>query len=301
MNSVAFRPPALPSVHSCVSPSQVQYIAGGATQNSIRVAQWMLQDPGHTGFLGAIGSDEFGAKLSACAKEDGVDAHYFVDATTPTGTCAVLVNSGDRSLVANLAAANKFLPSHLDTPKAKEMVESARFYYIAGFFLTVSVDAILQIAKPAAQSGKVCVVAWLRAWLFLLGCFVLVGWLCACFVCLFACGFGCLACALGGSLCVRAWWLALRARFGGFACACLSACLLASCVPVRVLVFELAEASIYLPLVLIPPPLHTPTSAALARVMVTSDLGDEPLGTLPGAVLRRADVRGLGVLRLRVR
>ncbi|CAN0076812.1 unnamed protein product, partial [Laminaria digitata] len=134
---------------------KVQYIAGGATQNSIRVAQWMLQTPGQTGFLGAIGSDDFGGKLSACAKEDGVDAHYFVDAATPTGTCAVLVNSGDRSLVANLAAANKFVPSHLDTPKAKEMLESARFYYIAGFFLTVSVDAILQVAKPAAQSGKI--------------------------------------------------------------------------------------------------------------------------------------------------
>lgn len=115
----------------------------------------MLQDGGLTGFLGAIGSDEFGDKLSACAKEDGVDAHYFVDPTTPTGTCAVLVNSGDRSLVANLAAANKFQPSHLDTDKATAMLESARFYYIAGFFLTVSVDSILQVAKPAAENGKV--------------------------------------------------------------------------------------------------------------------------------------------------
>lgn len=117
----------------------------------------MLQDPGLTGFLGAIGSDDFGGKLAACAKEDGVDAHYFIDAATPTGTCAVLVNSGDRSLVANLAAANNFDPSHLATENAASMLESARFFYIAGFFLTVSVDAILTIAKPAAESGKVCV------------------------------------------------------------------------------------------------------------------------------------------------
>lgn len=86
-----------------------------------------------------------------------MDAHYYIDDKTPTGTCAVLVNSGDRSLVANLAAANKFVPSHLETERAKAMVESARFYYIASFFLTVSVDSILQIAKPAAESGKVCV------------------------------------------------------------------------------------------------------------------------------------------------
>eukprot|EP00903_Cladosiphon_okamuranus_P010813 g10215.t1 len=138
-----------------VDSYEVQYIAGGATQNSIRVAQWMLPEPGLTGFLGAIGSDEFGGKLAACTKEDGVEAHYYVDDKAPTGTCAVLVNSGDRSLVANLAAANNFVPSHLDTEQAKAMVDSARFYYIASFFLTVSVDSILQIAKPAAESGKV--------------------------------------------------------------------------------------------------------------------------------------------------
>ncbi|CAN0329063.1 unnamed protein product, partial [Scytosiphon promiscuus] len=134
---------------------QVQYIAGGATQNSIRVAQWMLSEAGLTGFMGAIGSDDFGGKLAACAKEDGVEAHYYVDDSTPTGTCAVLVNSGDRSLVANLAAANNFTPAHLDTERAKAMVDSAKFFYIASFFLTVSVDAILNIAKPAAESGKV--------------------------------------------------------------------------------------------------------------------------------------------------
>ncbi|CAM9250336.1 unnamed protein product [Hapterophycus canaliculatus] len=138
-----------------VDSYEVQYIAGGATQNSIRVAQWMLPEAGLTGFMGSIGSDDFGGKLAACAKEDGVDAHYYIDDATPTGTCAVLVNSGDRSLVANLAAANNFTPEHLDTERAKAMVDSAKFFYIASFFLTVSVDAILKVAKPAAESGKV--------------------------------------------------------------------------------------------------------------------------------------------------
>lgn len=44
---------------------QVQYIAGGATLNTIRVAQWMLSKPGLTGFMGAIGSDDFGGELAA--------------------------------------------------------------------------------------------------------------------------------------------------------------------------------------------------------------------------------------------
>jgi hypothetical protein len=41
----------------------VQYIAGGAGQNSIRVAQWMLQVPGATSYFGAIGADHRGETL----------------------------------------------------------------------------------------------------------------------------------------------------------------------------------------------------------------------------------------------
>jgi adenosine kinase len=33
---------------------------------------------------------------------------YMVDSTTATGTCAVCIVGGERSLVANLAAANNF-------------------------------------------------------------------------------------------------------------------------------------------------------------------------------------------------
>jgi len=43
------------------------------------------------------------------------------DEATPTGTCAVLVCEGERSLIANLAAANNFKETHLETDKAKEV------------------------------------------------------------------------------------------------------------------------------------------------------------------------------------
>merc|ERR1719230_223282 len=71
----------------------VEYIAGGATQNSIRVAQWMLCNPGATAFIGCIGTDAFGDQLEKSAKADGVNVQYFKTAKVETGTCAVLVNS----------------------------------------------------------------------------------------------------------------------------------------------------------------------------------------------------------------
>ncbi|CAN0226198.1 unnamed protein product [Discosporangium mesarthrocarpum] len=155
-NAILAEEKHIPLYQELVDEYDVQFIAGGATQNSIRVAQWMLGTPGMTGYMGAIGmGDEFGQKLKTCATEDGVEVHYYEDETTPTGTCAVLVNGGDRSLVANLSAANKFTDAHLATPKAVEMVASARFYYIAGFFLTVSVDSIVKVATHAVEEGKV--------------------------------------------------------------------------------------------------------------------------------------------------
>lgn len=133
----------------------VQYIAGGAGQNSIRVAQWILQMPNQTAYFGAIGKDDYGKRLTECSKEDGVNVCYQMIEQTPTGTCAVLINGGERSLVANLSAANSFNVSHLDTPDASAIIASSKIYYITGFFLTVSPDAMMKCAQDAVAGNKI--------------------------------------------------------------------------------------------------------------------------------------------------
>merc|ERR1719238_1484882 len=49
----------------------VEYIAGGAAQNSIRVAQWMLQIPGATSYIGCVGKDDVAATMRDCGKKGG--------------------------------------------------------------------------------------------------------------------------------------------------------------------------------------------------------------------------------------
>jgi len=132
----------------------VEYIAGGATQNSIRVAQWMSGVAGTTAYVGCIGTDKFGAQLEEAAKGDGVDVHYMKQSTTETGTCAVLVKGGERSLCANLAAANCYDKSHFDTPEIQALLAQTKIVYIAGFFLTVSPPTIMAIGKELAECGK---------------------------------------------------------------------------------------------------------------------------------------------------
>jgi len=72
------------------------YVAGGATQNSVRVAQWMLQKEGATNYSGCVGDDSFGRQLATCLTADGVGEYYLKDAKTATGTCAVLIKDNER-------------------------------------------------------------------------------------------------------------------------------------------------------------------------------------------------------------
>jgi adenosine kinase len=147
----------LPIYKELIDEHNAGFIAGGATQNSIRVAQWMLKASGMenaTAFMGCVGDDEYAKNLEDCASKDGVLTHYMKDESTPTGTCAVLVKDGERSLCANLAAANNFKKSHLETDVAKAIYSSAQFYYIAGFFLTVSVESLELIAQHALAEKK---------------------------------------------------------------------------------------------------------------------------------------------------
>ncbi|KAJ4747004.1 Adenosine kinase-like protein [Rhynchospora pubera] len=144
----------LPMYDELAAKPTVEYIAGGATQNTIRVAQWMLQTPGATSYMGSIGKDKYGEEMKKNAQAYGVNAHYY-EVDVPTGTCAVCVTGGERSLVANLAAANHYKPEHLTRPENWALVEKAKYIYIAGFFLTVSPESIMLVAEHAAKNNKV--------------------------------------------------------------------------------------------------------------------------------------------------
>ncbi|XP_048060837.1 adenosine kinase isoform X4 [Megalobrama amblycephala] len=140
-----------------VKKFKVEYHAGGATQNSVKVAQWMIQEPHNVAtFFGCIGKDKFGRILKEKAEEAHVDAHYYEQSEEPTGTCAACITGDNRSLVANLAAANCYKKEkHLDLEDNWKLVEKAKVYYIAGFFLTVSLESILKVAKHASDNNKI--------------------------------------------------------------------------------------------------------------------------------------------------
>merc|ERR1712038_1980172 len=133
----------------------VQYIAGGATQNTIRVAQWMLQQADATAYMGCIGKDENGQKLQQACGTDGVKALYMVDPSTPTGVCATLITGIERSLCTNLNAANNYKVEHCMEAAHWQVVQDAKIVYSAGFFATVSPAAIKAVSEEKAKDGGI--------------------------------------------------------------------------------------------------------------------------------------------------
>lgn len=135
---------------------KVDYIAGGSTQNTLRVAQWLIEKPKVAVFMGAVGKDKYSEILETKASEFGLVVKYQYHDKEPTGTCAVLItdNGKARSLVANLAAANCFTTDHIEVPENNKLIQNAEYYYVSGFFLTVSPESILEVAKVALAKNR---------------------------------------------------------------------------------------------------------------------------------------------------
>ncbi|CAF0728169.1 unnamed protein product [Didymodactylos carnosus] len=106
-------------------------VAGGSTQNTMRAAVWLLQQPNVATYMGCVGRDKYGQLMQEEGSKAGLIVSYEVNPDHSTGTCAVLITENNRSLVANLAAANHFTMSHLDKVENWAYVEKAKIIYTA--------------------------------------------------------------------------------------------------------------------------------------------------------------------------
>ena len=68
------------------------FLAGGATQNSIRFAQWLLQAPGASTYIGSVGKDKYGDILKESMDKAGVKV-YVLPASQTHGLALPYWNS----------------------------------------------------------------------------------------------------------------------------------------------------------------------------------------------------------------
>lgn len=105
-------------------------------------------------YIGCIGDDNYGEKLAAVCKDEGIRVEYRIDTDHPTGRCGVIITGHNRSMCTDLGAANHYKLEHLKSPKIWKLVEEAEYYYVGGYHLTVCVPAILALAEEAAAKDK---------------------------------------------------------------------------------------------------------------------------------------------------
>lgn len=129
-------------------------IAGGAAQNTARGAQYILSEHS-TLYIGAVGTDKYATILREKNQAAGVRTEYLEVSTHATGRCGVIISGHDRSLCTDLAAANEYKLSHLQSPEIWSLVKQAEVYFVGGYHLTVCVPAVLALAEEAAKEDKI--------------------------------------------------------------------------------------------------------------------------------------------------
>ncbi|EJW83773.1 adenosine kinase [Wuchereria bancrofti] len=103
----------------------ISYTPGGTTQNSLRVCQ----------VNNLLQFEKFAMDIKCAESFSAFWLH--------------------RSLCAHLAAANLFTIDHLEKPESRVLIETAQYFYISGFFLTVCPAAVMSIAQHASKHSKV--------------------------------------------------------------------------------------------------------------------------------------------------
>jgi len=131
----------------------VLYSGGGCALNTVRVFQWLTGTPNTAAFLGGRGDDERGAVLEELIRTDGAVSSFAIDPSLPTGHCIALVEGAERTLCANLGAANHYTSSHLWTDANIALLNNCKVIYVEGFFLDHSYEASLELAKFAQDKG----------------------------------------------------------------------------------------------------------------------------------------------------
>jgi adenosine kinase len=127
------------------------YIPGGATHNTIRVANWMLDDK-KCGVMAILGKDKEGEMFKAGCQKEKLEVCFYEQEKVGTGRCGVCIVEKDRSMVADLLCNDKFPAEFLF--ENQSFWDSADICYISGFWNTVNVEGMEKLAQECVKNEK---------------------------------------------------------------------------------------------------------------------------------------------------
>ena len=143
-----------------------EYITVGGTQNSIRVAQWMLQKKAAS-FISCVGKDEYTHKMQTTCEKGNVARVYMVGENTYTTTCACCIVGTERSLIAVSPVSISLASSHYNK-KDETYCTNLSAPYI------VEVPPFKEVLMKTMPSTDVFFGNETEAWKLVSSCFVVV-------------------------------------------------------------------------------------------------------------------------------
>ncbi|KAF7280564.1 hypothetical protein GWI33_005764 [Rhynchophorus ferrugineus] len=135
------------------------YSPGGSITNTARIARWISKDR-RVIFVGVVGNDVYGEKISNKLKEENVDCYLVTTDLEETGKCIVLNsdNGKHRSLITDLGASKLFSSKDLQNNILQDKMTQSSFVYISTFFLGISVDVTRSIINYFKECNKKIIV-----------------------------------------------------------------------------------------------------------------------------------------------
>jgi len=141
-----------------IQRQDLEYSGGGCALNTVRVFQWLHSSssrcPGPQAvFFGSLGKDTGGHRIQSIVSGDGVRGGFARQTDLPTGHCIALVEGVERTLVANLGAANRYSVSDLWAGDNPALLQGCKVIYVEGFFLSHSPQAVMELARFAQEKN----------------------------------------------------------------------------------------------------------------------------------------------------
>lgn len=142
-------------VNDILAHYKVVHLPGGASQNALRVAQWLIGVPYAVSFLGCISNDEIGQIIVDKAKKDQVKGCFVYTETEPTGKCVVALTGNKRTYITHLGAARHLECCHLEQSPIWSHVTTAKYFYFSGFPLINCPEVVLKVAKYGVEHDRI--------------------------------------------------------------------------------------------------------------------------------------------------
>lgn len=144
--------------------TNIEYTAGGAAQNTLRVAQWILAGmPDRLSasdactFYGAIGDDEHGERLLKAVQKDGLKVVLDTKKGIKTGICWVLICDAARLLLADLGAPHDLSNDHVRQHVNWSKISAARVIYLTAYCMMQEESLVLHLVEHAYNAGRTLV------------------------------------------------------------------------------------------------------------------------------------------------